>query len=86
MFIKTTIIAAFASLTASAPALAPRSDSGSFTLITIDSGSDIQYATINANGLNFWIGKPPSSSCPPEVGILCPRKFSTPSTQHANRK
>ena len=80
MFTEILIAAILTGLAAAAPAptLAPRADSGSFTLITIDSASPIQYATINANGLNFWIGKPPSSYCPADASITCPRISSTP--------
>jgi len=74
MFNKIFIAATLTGLAAAVPApkLATRSDSGSFTLLTIDSATPIQYATINANGLKFWIGKPPSSFCPSQEVNPCP--------------
>lgn len=43
-----------------------------FGIIAIRSASPIHFASVNANGEGFWIGKDTSSFCPLANTTLCP--------------
>lgn len=52
--------------------LEPRRSSGFFSLMSVRSASPIHFATINASGRAFWIGKPTSTYCPSGIsGLDC---------------
>ncbi|CAD6451142.1 e1fc85cf-5ef4-4346-a26b-94f37f8592a4 [Sclerotinia trifoliorum] len=70
MFSKTFIAALLAGSAAASPIVAARSTSGSFGLVSIRSGTDLQSQAINAFQGGLWIGKEPSSYCPFTEG--CP--------------
>ncbi|GAB7347285.1 hypothetical protein MBLNU459_g3371t1 [Dothideomycetes sp. NU459] len=63
------IISTLAAAAMAAPA--PR-QATPFYGVSIHSGSSIQYASINANGNAFYLGKSTSSYCPTEVVDDCP--------------
>ncbi|KAG5913366.1 hypothetical protein E4U42_001243 [Claviceps africana] len=54
-------------------------DPGPVTLTAVLPGSDIDGRPINASGGKFFVGKPTSSYCPPEVDVLgdCPKGKDT---------
>ena len=58
-----------AATTSSAPA--PTATASAFGLMSLRSGSDIHFATINARDSKFWIGKQTNTYCPPGDGIPC---------------
>lgn len=71
MFTKTAIISALAGLAVAAPAMEKR-DSNQFAATAFHSESDIQASSIQANGNQFFIGKPSSAYCPEGVsGLDC---------------
>ncbi|CAD0100454.1 unnamed protein product [Aureobasidium mustum] len=51
--------------------------SGAFGGIAIHSGSDIQFASVNAAGSKFWLKKDTKTYCPEVVGSACPNTTST---------
>lgn len=51
---------------------APRCSPTKFTGLAIHSGSDIQYQSLNANDLSFWLGKNTTTYCPEQAGLSCP--------------
>ncbi|KAH0278253.1 hypothetical protein KCU81_g9373, partial [Aureobasidium melanogenum] len=51
--------------------------SGAFGGVAIHSGSNIQYASVNANGGKFWLLKDSKTYCPDVVGSACPNTTST---------
>lgn len=67
-----------ASIAAAMPA--PRAEPTKFTGLAIHSGSDIQYQSLNANGLSFWLGKNTTTYCPEQAGVSCPFDNSNPQT------
>lgn len=56
---------------------ATATSTGEFSGLAVRSGSPIHLSAINANGYNFWLGKPTSTYCPPEVSPNCPSGNST---------
>ncbi|KAG9560882.1 hypothetical protein KCU71_g295, partial [Aureobasidium melanogenum] len=51
--------------------------SGAFGGVAIHSGSNIQYASVNAAGQKFWLLKDSQTYCPDVVGSACPNTTST---------
>lgn len=51
--------------------------SNAFGGLSIDSGSPIQYGSINANGTNFYIGRSTATDCPTISGLTCSNQTNT---------
>lgn len=71
MFSKTIVSALMATVALAAPA--PRAVGDNFGLVSIRSGSDLQYQSINAQSNQFYIGRNTTTSCPLSAE-LCPRE------------
>jgi len=69
--------------TAAATPIAERS-TGAFGLVALKTGSDLQFASIVANGGQLWIGKETASYCPESVGAACPAGNETSFAAGAN--
>ncbi|THX82020.1 hypothetical protein D6D05_04015 [Aureobasidium pullulans] len=50
---------------------------GAFGGLAIHSGSDIQYASVNAAGSTFWLNKDSSVYCPKVDGLVCSNTTTT---------
>jgi len=73
---KTTTVAA-AIIALAGSALAAPAPKDSYQGLAIHSGSDIQYATVNANGGNFWLHKKTATYCPSQTDIKCSNTTAT---------
>ncbi|KAI5206747.1 hypothetical protein E4T39_02271 [Aureobasidium subglaciale] len=50
---------------------------GAFGGVAIHSGSEIQYASVNAAGSQFWLQKDTATFCPEISGLVCPNTTAT---------
>jgi len=75
-FTATTLLALVPFLASAAPVgTCPPDDGGvptTFTVISVRSGSPIQYLPLNAAGQKFWLGGQPATYCPTQVDPNCP--------------
>jgi len=70
MFTKTALVSALmATVAIAAPAQVKR-DTGSFSMMALRSGSDVHYASLNANSTAFYLKRDTSTSCALSSG--CP--------------
>jgi hypothetical protein len=73
MFSKAFIATLLAGSAAATPIVAR--STGAFGLVALKTGTELQFASIVANGGQLWIGKKTASYCPESVGDACPGKY-----------